>query len=294
MELIQRSRMGILASGLFLVSCASVPKNAPVAFHEARNAIDQADDLDSEDYMPKTVDLAEERLDTGLDYLDKADEIQEEGGDASAYTAQAVQSAQEAKEAAERANTVTQNLRAWDESPQTYRNQEDLAGFMKEMRVAMSALTMNQQQAAAAAEQQRQQQGSQQQASQLPIRTWERSVAYFRPSETSLDDQERRNVEQIAQMVRSTPGIQVQVTGYADSRGQVTQNEALARERAEAVADALARAGVERERIQVDGTIGQGSSRNPGELQLQRRVDVTLHAQEGQPATGGQESEGDK
>lgn len=107
----------------------------------------------------------------------------------------------------------------------------------------------------------------------------------FRTDETELPDGAGERIAGIAQLLSATPGLAVQIDGYADPRGSVDYNAALSLQRAETVRELLTQAGLDPSRI---ATYGHGESivdagtsvGNADQLALQRRVTVTFYRDE--------------
>jgi outer membrane protein OmpA-like peptidoglycan-associated protein len=110
------------------------------------------------------------------------------------------------------------------------------------------------------------------------------AVAHFATNRATLSGESRRAVEAVATRLLVEPSLRISVDGHADHRGAEPHNEALARRRAERVADHLVAQGVERARITVrafGAERPQVSGDDAGALRANRRVDLTLH--EGEP-----------
>lgn len=105
----------------------------------------------------------------------------------------------------------------------------------------------------------------------------------FRTAEAELPGDLETRVSAIASLLATTPGLRVQVDGYADLRGSVDDNMALSIERAEHVRDLLTAAGVDAARILTFGhgepmtTDAQTDTPSADQLALQRRVSVTFY-----------------
>lgn len=95
-----------------------------------------------------------------------------------------------------------------------------------------------------------------------------------------------RKIDQLAQFLVEHPERRVQVDGFTDSVGPDAYNEDLSQRRADAVKSALLSRGVDPSRI---GTEGYGkaypvaSNEDSGGRQLNRRVEVVIGGENGQP-----------
>ncbi|MEM7610454.1 MAG: OmpA family protein [Pseudomonadota bacterium] len=104
----------------------------------------------------------------------------------------------------------------------------------------------------------------------------------FRTDETELPQDLDTRIASIAELLSATPGLAVQIDGYADPRGSVEYNAALSLQRAETVRGLLMDAGISPGSIQTFGRgepiIDQADAvRSADELALQRRVTVTFY-----------------
>ena len=74
-----------------------------------------------------------------------------------------------------------------------------------------------------------------------PIRAW---LVFFDTNSSTLSEQANMTVRAAADVARTSAGSKVEVTGYTDTEGSVAVNQVVATRRANAVKDALVRAGV--------------------------------------------------
>lgn len=117
----------------------------------------------------------------------------------------------------------------------------------------------------------------------------------YRTDETELPVDMQARITAIAGLLATTPGISVQVDGYADPRGSVDYNQALSLARAERVRELISATGIDSGRITTFGhgesmTLGDGANLHPDQLALQRRVTVTFYREAetaGVAAVGG-------
>lgn len=104
----------------------------------------------------------------------------------------------------------------------------------------------------------------------------------YRTDETDLPVDMQARLTAIASLLSSTPGLSVQIDGYADPRGSVDYNQALSLARAERVRELISAVGIDTGRITTFGhgeslTIGDATQVHPDQLALQRRVTVTFY-----------------
>jgi cytochrome c oxidase subunit II len=96
---------------------------------------------------------------------------------------------------------------------------------------------------------------------------------YFAVGKSALDPQAQKALGKAVEMLKAKPDAKIALSGYVDSSGSAAKNAELAKQRAFAVRDALTKAGVAAERIelrkpsQVDAGSGTAAERA-------RRVDI--------------------
>jgi outer membrane protein OmpA-like peptidoglycan-associated protein len=73
------------------------------------------------------------------------------------------------------------------------------------------------------------------------------------PAKPALRPEAAKAVAEVAKLLRENPGLKLTVEGHTDDVGPRAANEKLARDRAAAVVDALAAAGIARDRLKVAG-----------------------------------------
>jgi len=81
-----------------------------------------------------------------------------------------------------------------------------------------------------------------------PIRAW---LVFFDTNSSTLSEQANMTVRAAADVARTSAGSKVEVTGYTDTEGSVAVNQVVATRRANAVKDALVRAGVPAQSIRM-------------------------------------------
>jgi outer membrane protein OmpA-like peptidoglycan-associated protein len=75
----------------------------------------------------------------------------------------------------------------------------------------------------------------------------------FMSGSSSLTEESREQIQNIATIMRAYPSVHVTVGGHTDNKGNAAANRELSRARAEAVADALTRTGIPTDRVQPQG-----------------------------------------
>ena len=101
----------------------------------------------------------------------------------------------------------------------------------------------------------------------------------FRTDDTAIRVEDLPPLLKLGALAAAMPDAKLRVAGYADPRGAADYNEALSERRAEAVAAALERAGLSRERLIVEAHGSGESTSTAGDLDayaLDRRVVVRL------------------
>lgn len=100
----------------------------------------------------------------------------------------------------------------------------------------------------------------------------------FRTGSAVIDDGNEDLLNRLADTARACPG-QLKIAGHTDSRGDATMNEALSLARATAVRDALARLGVQSERLTAIG-VGEAQPIDDNETNAgrarNRRIELTV------------------
>jgi outer membrane protein OmpA-like peptidoglycan-associated protein len=115
------------------------------------------------------------------------------------------------------------------------------------------------------------------------------SDVLFATGEATLNPGANRTLEQIAAFMREYPERRLRIEGHTDARGDEEFNLELSRERARAVADALAGLQIDPQRIE---TIGLGesfpvaSNESPAGMQQNRRVEILFSDEGGEFPAG--------
>jgi len=101
----------------------------------------------------------------------------------------------------------------------------------------------------------------------------------FRTDDSELGVQDVARVQELASLAAALPAVKIQIDGYADPRGSQGYNQQLSEERAQQVADVLKSAGVDPQRLIVQGHGASEAQSAQGDLDgyaLERRVTVRL------------------
>jgi outer membrane protein OmpA-like peptidoglycan-associated protein len=112
----------------------------------------------------------------------------------------------------------------------------------------------------------------------------------FRTGDAHLTAQDIDQLTTLGQLAGSISGVKIQISGYADPRGDQVYNAALSMERAESVAAVLTNAGLKEDQLVVEALGAKDAARtgNLDDYAFERRVSVKLisaaAAEAGQPA----------
>ncbi|MEJ8853210.1 efflux RND transporter periplasmic adaptor subunit [Variovorax robiniae] len=98
-------------------------------------------------------------------------------------------------------------------------------------------------------------------------------AVFFDQGRSAIDATGRARLQAVAATLKSQPGARVAVHGFVDASGNAKANARLAKERAQAVRDALIAAGVPRERIAMEKPTDIVGGKSPAHA---RRVDVVV------------------
>ncbi|EMR04452.1 OmpA family protein [Cesiribacter andamanensis] len=101
----------------------------------------------------------------------------------------------------------------------------------------------------------------------------------FQQSTAVLLEQSSTALDQVVQLLRENPGMEIMITGHTDNQGSSKANLKLSQDRVEAVRSYLLSRGIDAKRIQgkgFGGTRPVASNANPETRQLNRRVEFTI------------------
>ena len=100
-------------------------------------------------------------------------------------------------------------------------------------------------------------------------------VIYFDFNSIAINPDEQSKLNEILHILKENPNMKVTVTGWCDTRGSVTVNRRISRQRAETLKAWLVKKGIAASRISAAGKGSDGSR----EAQKARRVETTDHHQ---------------
>ena len=101
----------------------------------------------------------------------------------------------------------------------------------------------------------------------------------FKTGNANIDAATGERMAELAAILTAQPGLQLEIDGYADERGDESFNLELSRERAETIVNALTSYGVPAEKLQVHAHGEVGGNGTDGDLDayaLERRVTMRL------------------
>lgn len=250
-----------VGSVLALAACASVPTDAPEELHSAKAAIDAANDADADDFVPKTMAAAEDKLESAVDLFDDSKDADGAGKlDASKTEANA------ARSMAENASALTADLKSWDGG--------DLSAFLS-MKNAESDL------AASRGEIDRLRNNTAaipQTSGELDF-TISQPVVFFPTAQAEIETDMAPALAALVDSLKANDQLFVTLVGHADARGEPESNLTLSQSRAERVSRYLQDQGIAAERIQIQADGEENAMAQPNDperLQLDRRVDASV------------------
>lgn len=259
----KRLRVSWTFCALFVLAagCATVPKGAPDELHAADAAIRQAQDDGADVVVPKSMKIAEAKLADAVKLYDAVEPSRR---------AEARTEANDARSIAERARALTADVRDWDGGDlmayETRRRaEEDLVNARSQLEQARGLLAN----APSPGAEDRQ-----------PLEIAQ-PLAFFDTAGTTLPDVAQPALNELVRALKDNPALHLTLVGHADKRGDSAKNDALAKERAIAVATYINDQGVEAQRISI-ASRGSKEAAAPetdlARLQLDRRVDAQLRA----------------
>ena len=113
----------------------------------------------------------------------------------------------------------------------------------------------------------------------LERRTELETQVIFRTNEATLPPNAFEQLKKMSELASTMPDMRLRVSGYADPRGTETENDALSKERADAVAAVLAGQGIDASRLVVESHGESEATAAEGDVDgyaLERRVTIRL------------------
>ncbi len=109
-------------------------------------------------------------------------------------------------------------------------------------------------------------------------------LVYFEANGATIPEAAKPLLQQLAQRLQRLLALadqlgrrfEFRLIGRADGTGPADRNRELALQRASSLRTWLAAAGVEKNRLLVDGAVGQDPGDDPGERRTLRRVDLQI------------------
>lgn len=248
----QRASFIVLGGLGFTVGCASVPHDAPQAFHDADGAIQRMEEKDVDETLPKTAEMAEDTFDEALELLGDSRE------DPPASTeAVAVSKAEEAKTLAEGAIRIHDQVSLWDDNRGEF---ENALAMLDSAQNPVADVTIIEPGSPFA---------------KLKGMEFNSTVAFFDTGSTELGAMNESELVALTELLKRDQSFAVQLVGYADPRGPAEYNEQLGMQRAERVAGYLRNQGIADSQIEVT-SVGENEATRADSglagLQLERKV----------------------
>jgi len=237
--------------------CATVPDDAPTEFLGAEASIDEMNDRDVEEYMPKSAEVANIKFKNALDLLDRSSEESPK-----VSREQAIEKAEEAKQLADELNSLDSRISSWDSDEQGF--SDALARMDGEYDTEVAVIA--------------------------PVSPFAKlkdaeiisTVAFFETNVAKEAILNENELNALTKILMKDANFQVVLTGYADPRGTSEYNQKLAMQRAKTVAEKLAGSGILNTQIiiesygEVDDNSEGAVTNSAGKLQLDRKVSAKL------------------
>ena len=245
-----------LAFGILglVMSCNTVPDDAPQEFFAAEAAIEEMDEKDVDDYLPKTAERAEESFEQALDMLDELDEENPE-----ATRDGAISKANEAKMTAQNATQLHTFVAQADESDTQFQDALAMMNRSDDVDVAVVAPVSP--------------------FAMLKDTQIVSTLAYFETASSSDPKIKNAEMQALVEILEKSDSFQVELIGHADQRGDANMNEELAMARAQTVAATLRDRGISDSQIMIKSVGEQNADAaagNPIDLFLDRNVSAML------------------
>jgi outer membrane protein OmpA-like peptidoglycan-associated protein len=288
MNMLKKSSLGItvIASGLLgLAGCASAPKDSAL-LTQARDAVSQAESNPNvTKYAPTELDRARKLL------INAEGAAKEKGANDTVTSHYAYLATQVARIAGQRAQeqVAIARVKAGESERQqillTARESEaDRA--LTQARTAQAAAEQARNETLNAQSQMAQAQAeSKRLADELQAAQTSRGIVLtlddvlFDTGKAELKGGAQRSIEQIAAFLQENPERRVQIEGFTDAQGSNEYNQELSQKRADSVAMAIIRRGIDAQRVRALGygeEFPVASNESAGSRQLNRRVEIIV------------------
>ncbi|SMF05637.1 OmpA family protein [Pseudobacteriovorax antillogorgiicola] len=246
-----------LTSAAILVSCSTVPDDAPQEYHQAHASLEKMDEKDVDDMLPQTAERAEKKFEKALNMLEKA----RDEDDRSITEYAAIGQANDARNTADNAIRLHDQIKTADKSEMAFRN--TLAQLNQDPTDINVAVV-----------------GPESPFAKLKGSEVVSTVAYFDTASATDPVVNRDEMDALVQILSKDKNFRVILKGHADPRGENQFNRKLAMNRAQLVANKLRDKGIGSDQMVVE-SVGESSARTSAKassnhLQLDRRVQATL------------------
>lgn len=235
----------------FMFACVTVPKDAPEEFKSAEASVEKLDNIDADDYFPKSVERADNYFNEAVYDLRNAKTESEKVA--------ATQKALWARETADDTATLVDKVKSWDRNSTNMTS--GLAALETQDTVAVAIIEPSESLA------------------NLEGSEVVSTVAYFPTGNDSNPAISRAELDSLVSILETNESYQVVLTGFADKRGSADRNEKLAYERAKTIAKELEKRGIDPSQMVVESGGEESSVREGGKianLQLERKVQAKV------------------
>jgi outer membrane protein OmpA-like peptidoglycan-associated protein len=249
-----------------LGGCASVPKDAPAAIHEAAAELKTADEIKTDKLLPKTIASSEEQLQESVKEFKSVPRESRNSTDWTTHSS--VLKATKVKERAQKANAIRKDIYAIDGRLDSIEGTATISGLGREVAGLRTQLAALEKGATSS-------QASFSMLSKMPLHG---PTVYFDTAKTSISQHDKSALRELAKTMRENPELKLKLVGYADPRGADKYNQALSQKRAEEVRSFLTTSGLQPAQVTVEalGATTAFYKKELEKLQLERRVEMMV------------------
>ena len=249
-----------------LGGCASVPKDAPAAIHEAAAELKTADEIKTDKLLPKTIAASEDQLQESVKEFKSVPREDRNSTDWSTHSS--VLKAIKVKDRVQKANAIRKDISAIDGSLDSIEGKATISGLGREvadLRAQLAALEKGSTTSQARFSM----------LSKMPLRG---PTVYFDTAKTAISQHDQSALRELAKTMKENPELKLKLVGYADPRGADKYNQALSQKRAEEVRSFLTSSGMEGTQVSAEalGATTAFYKKELEKLQLERRVEMMV------------------
>ena len=249
-----------------LGGCASVPKEAPAALHEAAAELKTADEIKTDKLLPKTIATSEEQLQESVAEFKSVPKQNRNSTDWGTHSS--VLKATKVKERVQKANAIRKDMSSIDGRLDSIEGTATISGLGREvadLRTQLAALEKGST-------------TSQTRFSMLSKMSLRGPTVYFDTAKTLISQHDKSALRELAKTMKENPELKLKLVGYADPRGADNYNQALSQNRAEEVRSFLTSSGMEGAQVSAEalGATTAFYKKDLEKLQLERRVEMMV------------------